>query len=85
MKTISEQAFGLLCEAVEKKGWSINAIAQASGVSRVGLQRWYSGKRGAINAETLDGLCTWFGVKLTKATIPKPTETHHRKPTKKKG
>jgi transcriptional regulator with XRE-family HTH domain len=82
-QAISAQAFDLLCRAVEG-GWSINGIAKASGVSRVGLQRWYSGSRSAINTETLDGLCKWLGVGLTKATIPKPTETHHRKPTKRK-
>lgn len=83
MKTVSQQAFALLCEAIEKKGWSINAIAQAAGVSRVGLQRWYDGSRDSVNHETLDGLCQWLGVRLTKAKIPKPPETHHRKPTKK--
>jgi DNA-binding Xre family transcriptional regulator len=83
MKTISQQAFDLLCHAIEKKGWSINAIAIAAGVSRVGLQRWYSGNRDSINTETLDGLCRWFGVRLTAGKIPKPPETHHRKPTRK--
>lgn len=83
MKTVSAQAFELLSKSVEK-GWTISAIAKASGVSRVGLQRWYNGTRGGIDAKALDGLCQWLGVELTKATIPKPVQTHHRKPTKKK-
>jgi DNA-binding Xre family transcriptional regulator len=80
---VSEQAFNLLSHAIENEGWSINRIAQEAGVSRVGLQRWYSGSRSSINMETFDGLCRWLGVTLTKTKIEKSKVTNYKKPTKR--
>ncbi len=84
-KTVSEQLYDAMTEAVAK-GWSILRIAEKAGISRPSLQRWYSGDRDSMAMDTINNLCQFFGMRLTKAKIPKlPADVREprRKPKSK--
>lgn len=51
--------------AARENGWSINAMAQASGVPQPVLQRFLEGGQDDIKLATADKLCQHFGMRLT--------------------
>lgn len=66
---VSQQLYEAISQALAA-GWSINRIAQSAGISRPSLQYWYSGQRDSLALETVNALCAFFGMRLTKPRIP---------------
>jgi plasmid maintenance system antidote protein VapI len=54
-------------EAVRNTGKSVNAVANASGVSQPVLQRFVSGKR-SLALNTAERLCAYLGLELQVGT-----------------
>ena len=68
-RLVSQRIYEAISEALAA-GWSINRIAQAAGISRPSLQYWYSGQRDSLALETVNAMCVFFGMRLTKPRIP---------------
>lgn len=70
-----------LREAVEQaraQGWSVNGIANKSGVPQPILAYWLhedEEKRKKLPLRDADRLADWLGMRLTKAKIPRREET----------
>lgn len=71
MPTISEQLKAAVLEAVDR-GWSIRAIARATGVPQPTISRWLADDRDDIAMPSADKLAAWLGVRLTRHKIPQP-------------
>lgn len=56
-------------ESAVAKGWSVNAIAHAAGVSQSSLAHWLSGRRADISLQTASKLCIFLRCHLT---TPRP-------------
>ena len=61
---LATQLLGMIAETE----LSVNALAQASGVSQPVLSRIVSGARDNVRLDTADKLCEYFGVRLTAPT-----------------
>lgn len=72
MEHTIEQQLRDAVDAALAKGWSMNALAKAAGVSRSAVRDWHSRSRGGLAIDTIQGLAAFFGMRLTKARIPKP-------------
>jgi len=71
--TVSEQ----LRQAIRRYG-TVYAVYRDSGIDQAVLGRFVGGKRG-ISIETVDALCAFFGMKLTKparAKAANPGRSH---------
>lgn len=71
---VSQQLYEAVSAAIEA-GWSINRIAQEAGISRPSLQYWYSGQRSSLALETINALCAFLGMRLTKPRIPSSVDS----------
>jgi DNA-binding phage protein len=71
--TLSDQ----LRKAIRDYG-SVNSVAKASGINQSALNRFYRGDRDLYLA-TVERLCEFFGMKLTKPTMTRRPRDDRRR------
>lgn len=72
MEHLERQLHDAITAALEK-GWSLNALCKAAGVSRSAVRDWHSQYRPvSLNLNTASKLAAWLSTELKKPRIPKP-------------
>lgn len=68
---VSEQLRAAVLQA-KKRGWSVNRIAMETGLSQPALQDWLNGKSQGLKQQSIDALCDFLEMRLTRPKIRSP-------------
>ncbi len=77
--TVSER----LRQTIQASGQTHYRITQESGVATAVIDRFVSGERPNITAQTIDRLCDYFGLELCRKKQRKSAETKPKQGRKK--